>query len=76
MARVARFTHAIPVYETPEMRERILRLADAGEVSQAEVVRYAIRNGITAAEDLWGQPSSQTTSAVAATMKGDSTSAS
>lgn len=76
MARVARFTHALPVYETEEMRDRILRLADAGEVSQAEVVRYAIRYGIDAAEDHWGQPTSQSTSEVIATMKGESTSAS
>ena len=76
MARVARFTHALPVYVTQEMRDRILRLADDNDVSQAEVVRDILEVGLDEAEERWRQPISQSTSAVAATMKGESTSAS
>lgn len=45
MARVAKYTQALPVYVTPEVRERILEIADVEQISQAEVVRHLIDRG-------------------------------
>lgn len=56
MARTAKYTDAIPVYETPEMRKRIKRIADTCNVSQAEVVRDILDSGIAEAEKRWLPP--------------------
>lgn len=53
MVRKARYTAALPVYVTPEVRARIMQMADEYEVSQAEVVRYCLEHGIGAAELRW-----------------------
>lgn len=54
MARVAKYTEALPVYETPAIRARIKKIADDNNVSQAEVVRDIIDVGIDDAEIRWG----------------------
>lgn len=46
MARKAQYTAALPVYVTPAVRERILKIADETEVSQAQVVRELIDRGL------------------------------
>lgn len=53
MVRKAKYTEALPVYETPAMRDRIKRIADDYEVSQAQVVRDILAIGIETAEKTW-----------------------
>lgn len=53
MARKARFTNALPVYVTPETRKRLDRMSEDYDISLAEVTRYCIEHGITAAEGRW-----------------------
>ncbi len=53
MARKARYTKSLPVYVVEDVRERIQKLADDHDVSQAEVVRDIIDCGIDEAETRW-----------------------
>jgi len=53
VARKARFTNALPVYVTPETRKRLDRMSEDYDISLAEVTRYCIEHGITAAEGRW-----------------------
>ncbi len=53
MARTAKYTAMIPVYHTPEQRQRIKDLADRAGVSQAEIIRDIIDVGIDEAEARW-----------------------
>jgi hypothetical protein len=46
VARVAKYTQALPVYVTKETRAVILEIADREEISQAEVVRELIDLGL------------------------------
>lgn len=50
MARKARFTTALPVYVEPDRKERILKIADTEEISQAQVIREIIDAGLEARE--------------------------
>lgn len=52
MAVQARYTAPIQVVETPEMRERIVQIADREGISQAQVIREIIAAGISARESL------------------------
>lgn len=53
VARVARFTEALPVYVTPEVRRRLDKLASDHRVSLAEVIRDIIDVGLDDAELRW-----------------------
>lgn len=53
MARTARYTKALPVYVTPEVRRRLDALAERHSVSLAEVVRDIIDVGLDGAEARW-----------------------
>lgn len=53
MARKAKYTEALPVYVTPEVRARILKIAEDQEISQAEVVRALLEVGLQDAHTLW-----------------------
>ena len=55
MARKARFTDALPVYDTPDMREAINELANAAEVSQAAVIRTILRHGLPGIQQAVGE---------------------
>lgn len=46
MALTAKYTDALPVYVTAEVRQRIRATADREEISQAQVVREIIEAGI------------------------------
>lgn len=46
MAIEAKYTNALPVYVTPETRERITAIADREKISQAQVVREIIEIGL------------------------------
>ena len=50
--RRARFTSPIQVVETPPMRDRIKRIADAEGISQAQVIREMNAYGIDWREEL------------------------
>lgn len=50
MAVKARYTAPIQVVETPEMRDRIKALADAENISQAQVIREILALGIARRE--------------------------
>lgn len=54
MARKAKYTQALPVYVTPEVRARILKIADEQERSQAEVVRELINGGLSLLPEKYG----------------------
>lgn len=54
MARKAKYTQSLPVYVTPEVRERILEIAERREVSQAEVVRELIDKGLSLEPEPYG----------------------
>lgn len=58
MARTARYTKALPVYVTPEVRRRLDALAEKGCVSLAEIVRDIIDAGIDEAEARWSADAS------------------
>lgn len=51
MARKAKYTDALPVYVAPEIRARILRIAEEYDISQAEVTRQALDAGLPAVEE-------------------------
>lgn len=53
VARTARYTKALPVYVTPEVRRRLDGLAERHRVSLAEVVRDIIALGLDDAEERW-----------------------
>lgn len=50
MARKARYTDSLPVQMTPEMRARVLAVADAAEVACADVIRDCIENTLPSIE--------------------------
>lgn len=52
MVRKAKYTQALPVYVTPEVRARILKIADDEERSQAEVVRELIGRGLDVRDEV------------------------
>lgn len=55
MARKARFTAALPVYVEQQTRDRINRIAEQFDLSQAEVVRMVVNEGLPAVElRYWG----------------------
>lgn len=51
MVRKAKYTDALPVYVEPEVRARILRIADEYDISQAEVTRQALDEGLPVVEE-------------------------
>lgn len=53
MARKARYTQALPVYVTPDTRQRLDAIAESHCVSLAEVVRDLIDTGLDDAEARW-----------------------
>lgn len=53
MARIAKYTQALPVYVTPRVRARLDGLAERHKVSLAEVVRDLIDHGLDEAEARW-----------------------
>lgn len=50
MAVTAKFTAPIQVVETEENRDRIVAIAEADEISQAQVIREIIEYGLVARE--------------------------
>lgn len=52
MAVKAKFEAPLQVVETREMRDRIVAIADAEEISQAQVIREILAAGIEAREAL------------------------
>ena len=44
------FTQPLQVSETPEMRDRIIAIADRENISQGQVIRDLIKAGIAARE--------------------------
>lgn len=46
MARVAKYTDALPVYVRPEVKERITKIADREQISMAQVIREIIDMGL------------------------------
>lgn len=56
MARKAKYTAALPVYVETDVRDEIKRIADAMEISQAEVVRELIAVGLQDKNMLWNLP--------------------
>lgn len=52
MAVKKKFTQPLQVVETEEMRDRINTIAEAENISQAQVIRELIAAGIEAREDL------------------------
>lgn len=53
MARTAKYTKALPVYVTAEVRRRLDNIAEAKSISLAEVIRDIIDLGIDDAEIRW-----------------------
>lgn len=53
MARKARYTKALPVYVTPEVRARLDEIADDREISLAEVTRELISKGLESSYEIW-----------------------
>lgn len=53
MARQAKYTRALPVYVTPEVRRRLDGIAEEYRVSLAEVIREIIDVGLGEAEERW-----------------------
>lgn len=47
MAVKAHYTAPLQVVETPEMRDRVKAIADAENISQAEVIRDILAHGIS-----------------------------
>lgn len=52
MAVTAKYSKPLQVVETPEMRGRIIAIAEAEKISQAEVCRDILAAGIAAREEL------------------------
>lgn len=52
MAVEAKYTQPLQVVETPEMRDRIVAIAEAEKISQAQVIREILAAGIEAREEL------------------------
>jgi cytidylate kinase len=48
--RKAQYTKALPVYVQEDRKERILRIADAEDISMAQVIREIIDAGLEARE--------------------------
>lgn len=56
MARKARYTKALPVYVTPEVRADLDDIAQREEISLAEVVRVLVDVGLREKSAIWGDP--------------------
>lgn len=52
MAVEARYTAPLQVVETREKRDRIVAIAEAEKISQAQVIREIIEAGLEAREEL------------------------
>lgn len=53
--RKAKYTQALPVYVEPAIRERILKIADEKDLSQADVVRQVINAGLPEVEQRYAE---------------------
>lgn len=53
MARTAKYTKALPVYVTAEVRRRLDNIAETKAISLAEVIRDIIDVGLDDAETRW-----------------------
>lgn len=51
MAVEAKYTQPLQVVETPEMRDRIVAIAKAEKISQAQVIREILAAGIGTREE-------------------------
>lgn len=52
MAVEAKYTAPLQVVETEEMRERVKAIAEAEKISQAQVIREILADGIKAREQV------------------------